>query len=138
VIREMNWYDSNYPGEPDFIESVTLDENGLVVEEVAKMDDGVIKFNNRTNYSYNSDGFRTETVEYRDGNLSSRNEVKYDEYNCPVKELYYDENNNLKYYYKNEFDNRNREIASYKYDNNDELKKKWVQEYQGDEDNWVV
>lgn len=137
MIKEMKWYDLNYPNDPGFTQTIKLDENGLIIEEISQQF-GDFGFKTKRNYSYNQAGFETEKVVFREGEFAFREETIYDEYNCPIKEIRYDKNNEVENYYINEFDNRNRETSSLKYDNKNELDTKWIKEYNDEDDRWVV
>ena len=70
--------------------------------------------------------------------LCWRNETIYDEFNCPIKELHYDNNNEIKFYNINEFDKLNRQISSEEYSKDNSLEEKWIKEYEKDNDDWIV
>lgn len=137
LTKEMKWDDLDYPNDPGFILTVKINESGLIIEKVAKKI-GSFSFELKSNFSYNQDGFVTEKVIYSDNVFSSREETIYDEFNCPIKEIYYDENNEIEYYYINKFDKLNREISSEKYSKDNSLEKKWTKEYEKDNDDWIA
>ncbi|MDX9918309.1 MAG: hypothetical protein RBT15_09925 [Gudongella sp.] len=134
LIRSRSWNNFDYLKEPDLTEIQKINKSGLVIEKIKFSSTGETK----ENYSYNPAGFETEHVLYINGMLFSRYEIFYDEYNCPIKEIYYNDNNEIKYYYTNEFDDKNREILSKRYNKDNSLEGKWTKEYEKDSDDWII
>ena len=134
ITKEMVWYNLDYPNDPGFIETVKINESGLIIERV----EDYYGDKTKTYYSYNQDGFETEEVVYYENMLCWRNETIYDEFNCPIKELHYDNNNEIKFYNINEFDKLNRQISSEEYSKDNSLEEKWIKEYEKDNDDWIV
>lgn len=135
MLEEMTWGKSNYPNKPDMKTINKINKSGLIIETTRN---SVYSGDTRIIYSYNQDGFRTEKVVYYDGELSLRTETIYDEFNCPIKEIVFTENNKLSYYRVMEHDNRNREISYERYNNEDELETKRVMKYDDDSDKWTI
>ncbi|MBL7105630.1 MAG: hypothetical protein ISS18_14990 [Bacteroidales bacterium] len=137
--KEMQWYYLDYPNDPGYIEIIKVNESGLIIEIAAKQKKirNMESCETKTNYSYNQSGFETEMVLYINGKFCTRWETIFDEFNCKIKKIIYDENNEIENYYINEFDNRNRKISSSKFSNKNVLEKKWVKEYD-DSDEWVI
>lgn len=130
ITREANWYSSKgdyYPYPPSILKTKVVDNNGQIIEEYHKGYDP--EDNRKTIYTYNEFGFEAERIKYFGLKFSSRTETKYDEYNCPIEKLYYDESNNLVYYYTKEFDSNNRIIYEKKFNNNNILDSEWKYEY---------
>lgn len=137
LIKDMYWHDLDYPNEPGFTETQRTNESGLIIERITKMT-GLWANEIKTNFSYNQAGFETEKVVYRKGIFSSREETIYDEYNCPIKEISYDENNEVEDYKENKYDNRNRIVLSLQYKKDNTLEEKCSYEYDGDDEDWIV
>ena len=94
LIKVLKWHTLDYPNDPEFVEIKKVNEFGLVIEESTKQT-GKYPFETKNIYSYNKDGFKTEEVTYLNKNLTRREEKIYDEYNCPIKEIFYDKNNKI-------------------------------------------
>jgi len=134
TIKCLSWNTSKYPDEPDFSSICKINDLGLVTERrVMKKVSSYGWKEEKDMFTYNGAGFRTECVYFSDGKLASRDETVYDEYNCPVKNIYYDQNNKVSQYYVYEFDNKNREIVSLTYNAKDQLQKKKITKYDNNE-----
>jgi hypothetical protein len=143
LLKQMEWYGSNYPNDTDNIIVNKLNEAGLTYEWMHRWNS--VYFGKLTEqkvlYSYNKDGFITDEVVYQSGKYLWRKEYNYDEYNCPIKEILYDSINKIESYYVRSFDLKNRETLSIKYNNKDKLIEKVVTEYDDDYydfDGWVI
>jgi hypothetical protein len=137
LIKSREWWYFDYPNEPNQTRITRVNESGLIIERVSKMT-GYSPSEVKTVFSYNQAGFETEKVTYRNGVFLSRVEKIYDEFNCPIKEIFYDENNEIRSYLINKFDILNRITSSEEYTKNDSLSGKWSREYEKDNDDWIV
>lgn len=137
-LKELKWFMSEYPNEPNISEFVKVDSSGLIIERISRIIGGPIDNEHISYYTYNDSGFETEREVYKNGNLLNKREIIYDDYNCPIREIHYDKNNDLTSYYINEFDNKNRKTLYVRYNNKDIIQNKYVMEYEGDHDDWTV
>lgn len=126
LTKEMLWNVGEYPKDPEYLTINKVDESGNIIETIRNKR---LSDKKRLSFSFNQAGFQTEWVEYMNGKFSMREETVYDEYNCPIKEITYDENNKITHYHIYSYDEKNREISSTKYDGRDKLIYKTVKEY---------
>ncbi len=139
LLSELKWPRLNYPLEPETIIQTTNDL-GLVVLKHTKLN--YYFYEEKKTFSYNNNGFITEEIlQFRsypnDDFVLKRTETTYDDYNCPIKIMVFDNNNNVIYSYTSEFDNWNRETLTKRFDDANILEEYTEYKYQNGDNNWI-
>lgn len=125
------FYDTENQNKVKYSVSVKLNENGRVVEELS-INHPTLTYNGsriRRTYSYNKDGFITESAIFRDRKLDRRTVDEYDDYNCVSKSSHFDSENRLKVYSIYTYTEFNKEKTKVVYDENGEEMRKYIYEY---------
>jgi hypothetical protein len=139
LIKDVSWNSDDYVN-PFAITEKTYDERGNLILSIHKQT-GLFNLNSKDLYTYNKNGFVTEQIRYENNKLISRNEKIYDEYNCVIKEVEYDSNNNIVDIWKSKYNNLNQKIEFVQCDKTEKTLKKYLYEYSSENKNkdwWVL
>ncbi len=132
LIKEVRW---GYYYDKDVLFSITTqktDDRGNIIEEVQ---DNRLGKKITYLYSYNKNGFLTESIRLGNEVLEGKTEYFYDEYNCVIKELRTDENGSV-FRTEYKYDNLNREIEFLFHDKFGKPEEKWIRNYKKDSDEY--
>ena len=139
LIKDVSWTSDDYVN-PFAITEKTYDEKGNLIIAINKQT-GFFNTNTKDLYSYNKNGFIVEQIHYENDTLISRNEKVYDEYNCVIKEIDFNSENNIINTWKSKYNNLNQKIELIKCDISGKTLKRFVYEYSADNKNqdwWVL
>lgn len=119
LTKELIWFDSDNQSNPESIRLIKYNDSGQIIEDFSKST-GIINTESKIIYSYNASGFQTERIIFLNGKITFREEDIYDEFNCPIKKIYY-KDNLLNQSITYEYDTKNRPITEITYDENSKL-----------------
>ncbi len=130
LIKEVS-YDS-YPDQIHTKIEVKLNPDGRVSEDFFQST-GPMPTASRGTFSYDERGNCLSAIRVdENGNLKSKDEYEYDQFNCEIKHISYSRDNQISFSSKSEYNDNNQIVKDYTYDKNGELKGESTYEYDSD------
>lgn len=132
LLKDAEWVYNYYPDTPDKITKCEINELGQKINSKYEMIIGdKIGLTLYQEFEFNDAGFEVSKRSYTNGVYTHRDETNYDDYNCPIEEIYFNEDEK-RHYNTYEYDYLNRVVKSSFYQYNS---LSYYTKYKYDDDN---